>query len=80
MGSLIDLPYRAWCLDIVSEPSAIWKLTQIAMYEDTPKLGKLNLHPISISKIVGLTQPKISCDLDDISRVVSGTAFVLICA
>jgi len=44
------------------------------------ELRKFHLYPVSVSKLIGLTQPNVGGDLYDIPRVMPGASFVLICA
>ena len=43
-------------------------------------LGKCYFHPISILELILVPQPNVGSDLDNVSRVMSDTSFVLICA
>ncbi len=43
-------------------------------------LWKLYFHPISVLKLVIVTQPQVAGDLDDIPRAMSGPLFVPISA
>ena len=42
------------------------------------RLGKFNLHPVSVSKPVSISQPDIGGDLNDVPRVMPDALFVLI--
>ncbi len=42
------------------------------------ELLKFHLYPVSVSKLIGVTQPNVGGDLYDIPRVMSGASFVLI--
>jgi hypothetical protein len=41
-------------------------------------LWKFHLYPVSVSELIGITQPNFGGDLDDIPRVMSSPSFVLI--